>query len=349
MRGMQEGAAAARRDEVNVELVLVVAVVVVPVARDDGTHVRPALARNRGDLEEVLLLVLALEIGEHPGGLGKADDQVVVGRHPLGHGLEVVDLGAVEIFRELDVGAPDPPVVGQAERPIAAMLLALPAAYSVALLVGEPVARGAEQTVEGHEPIVPVVVARDGEELAGRVGRTVRPVERLDQALLVVLARSLRVALVATQDENVAVAQPPRAANVEAVLREQVGHRVGALEAVAGIGDVVDPVGAGLVGHDAFVGVGGIGVAIVVAAAQLLGAGRIGHRLHQALVGVLAEHGRDHRAHADARQQPRVVPRHHLGQPAQAQLPKRTELHFLSPVESIAQAREGRRCRPASG
>ena len=342
VRGVQERTAAARRNEMNVELVHVVAVVVVPVAGDHGPHVRAALAGNRRDLEEVLLLVLALQVGQHPGGLGEADDEVVVGRHALGHRLEIVDLRAVEVLGELDVRAPDPPVVGQVKRPVAAVLLTLPAADLVALGVGELVARGAEQAVEGGEPIIPVVVTRDGEQLAGRVVRIEGPVEGLDQALPVILARRLRIALVAAEDQHVAVPEPAGTADLQAVLGEQIRHRIGILEAVAHVGDVVDPVGTALVGHDAFVGVGGVRIAVVVAPAQLVVAGRIRDRLHQALVGVLAEHGRDQCAYADARQQPRVVPRHHLGQAPHAQLAKRTEFHPLPPVASLAWAR-GRR------
>ena len=328
---MQERAAAARRDEMNVELVQVIAVVVVPVAGDHRAHARAALAGNRRDLEEVFFLVLALQIGQHPGGLGEADDEIVVGGHALGHRLEIVDLRAVEVLGELDVGAPDPPVVGQVQRPVAAVLLALPAADPVALGVGELVARGAEQAVEGGEAIVPVVVARDREQLAGRIVRAVGPVERLDQAPAVILARRLRVALVAAHDQHVAVPEPARAADLQAVLGEQVRHRIGVVEAVADVGDVVDPVGAILVGHDALVGVGGVRIAVVVAPAQLVVARRIGDSLHQALVGILTEHRRDERAHADARQQPRVVPRHHLGQAPHAQLAKRTEFHPCLP------------------
>ena len=172
--------------------------------------------------------------------------------------LEVVDLRGVEILRELDVGAPDPPVVGQAQRPVAAMLLALPAADDVALGVGELVARGAEQAVEGVEAVVPVVVAGDGEQLAVGIGHGEGPVEGLQQPLLVFLARGLRVALVAAHDEDLAVAQVAGAAHVEAVLRQQVGHRVGGLEAVADVGDVVDPEGAGLVAGHALVRLAGV-------------------------------------------------------------------------------------------
>ena len=120
----------------HVELMGVVAVVVVPVAGDDSDDACAARPGNAGDLEEILLAILALQIGQHPGRLRQADDQVVLGAHLLGHAYEIVDLRGVEILRELDVGAPDPPIVREAQGPVAAMLLALPAADDVALGVG---------------------------------------------------------------------------------------------------------------------------------------------------------------------------------------------------------------------
>jgi hypothetical protein len=86
------------------------------------------------------------------------------------------------------------------------------------------------------------------------------------------------------------MAQVAGAADVEAVLRHQVGHRVGGLEAVAHVGDVVDPECAGLVACHALVRLAGVGIAVVVAGDQVLVLGRVGDRLHETLVGVLAEH-----------------------------------------------------------
>ena len=136
--------------------------------------------------------------------------------------------------------------------------------------------------------------------------------------------------------------QPAGAADVEAVLRQQVGDRVGGLEPIADVGDVVDPHGAGVVAGQALVRLGGVRIPVVVAGNQLLVLGRVGDGLDQALVGVLAEHRGDDRAHADARQQPRVVPRHHLGQLPHAQLPKRTQLDHepASPRRTIGRVRE---------
>ena len=287
---MQEGATASRRDEMHVELVGVVAVVVVPVAGDDSDDARAACPGNARDLEEVLLGILALQVGQHPGRLRQADDQIVLGAHLLGYALEVVDLGGVQVLRELDVGAPDPPVVGQAQRPVAAMLLALPTADDVAAGIGELVARGAEQAVEGVEAVVPVVIAGDGEQLAVGPRHRIGPVEGLQQPLLVFLAGGLRVALVAAHDQHFAMAQVAGPADIEAVLRQQIGHRVRGLESVAHVGDVVDPERAGFVARQALVRLAGVGIAVVVAGDQVLVLCRVGDRLHETLVGVLAEH-----------------------------------------------------------
>ncbi len=154
-----------------------------------------------------------------------------------------------------------------------------------------------------------------------------RPVVRRQQLLLVFLARGLRIALVAAHDQDLAVPQPAGLADVEVVLGEQVGDRVGGLEAVAHVGDVVDPEGAVLVGGDAPVRVG----SSWDRCSRSGSTGpcrrcRIRHGLDEALIGILAEYRGDDRAHADACQQPRVVPRHHLRQLPQAQLPQRTQL-----------------------
>src|SRR5262249_38262432 len=59
VRWMQECAAAAGGNEVHVELVRVIAIVMMPIAGNDGGYARSALAGNGRDLEEILFLVLA--------------------------------------------------------------------------------------------------------------------------------------------------------------------------------------------------------------------------------------------------------------------------------------------------
>ncbi len=274
-----------------------------------------------------------------------------LGLHLLGHGLEVVDLRGVEILRELDVGAPDPPVVGQAQRPVAAVLLALPAADDVALGIGELVARRAEQAVEGVEAVVPVVVAGNGEQLAVGLAHGERPVEGLQQALLVFLARGLRVALIAAHDQDFAVPQlarrrarrgcPGRADRpscrwARSRRRRRPRSRSRRRRSRRARCDL------------ALRRPQALEIAVVVARRQLLVVARIGDRLHQALVGILAEHGRDDRAHADARQQPRVVPRHHLGQAPHAELPKRAVFHIACLRSQSPDCRAARPGRPSA-
>ena len=77
----------------HVELVGKVAAVVVPVAGDHGHNAGAARTGDGGDLEEVLLLVLALQVRQQPGRLGQADDQVVLRAHLLGDGREIIHLG----------------------------------------------------------------------------------------------------------------------------------------------------------------------------------------------------------------------------------------------------------------
>jgi hypothetical protein len=123
-------------------------------------------------------------------------------------------------------------------------------------------------------------------------------------------------------------------------------------EAVADVGDIVDPERLVRVGGDAAVRILRVELGIVVALAQLLVVAWIGDRLHQALVGVLAEHGRDQRADAHAGEQPRVVPRHHFWQAPHAQLPQRAHFHaigsLLAPHTTLPYGAQ-LRYRPRSG
>ncbi len=324
---MQEGAAAAGGEEMDAELGRRVAVVVMPVAGEHGADLGPAHARDRRDLEEVLLLVLALEIGEHPGRLGHADDKLVVGAHFRRDRHEVVDLSDVEVFRELDIGAPDPPLVRQLQRPVAAVLLALPAADQVAAALGQPVARGAEQAVERLQTVVPVVIAGNCEQLALRLVAGQREGIGVLQPLAVFRPGRLRIALVAAHDQDIAVRQRARASQLQAILGEQVGHGIGRLEAVADVADVVDPECAGIVDGDALRRIAAGGAAVVVALHEIASDRRIGGRLDQPLVGILAEHRRYQRAHAHPRQQSRIVPANHLRQVTVDELLHRTFVH----------------------
>src|SRR3990172_347170 len=150
----------------------------VPVAGQDRAHLGARLARKHVDLVQVLVLL------EQPARLGQADDDLVVLAHAFADEIEIVALGVVEIALELDVRAPDPPIVRQLDRKIAAMLHAAPSADGSAYAAGDAIARGAEYAVERIEPVVPVMVARQGEQLALRLVRRIdgeRRVVRLDE------------------------------------------------------------------------------------------------------------------------------------------------------------------------
>ena len=82
--------------------------------------------------------------------------------HCLGDALKVEHLTGIEILRELNVGAPDPPVVRQPDREIAAVLRAHPAADAILRRAPEP--RLAEHVIEGTQAVIPVVVAGQYEQ-----------------------------------------------------------------------------------------------------------------------------------------------------------------------------------------
>ena len=155
-------------------------------------------------------------------------------RRPL---AEEVELGLVDEHVELDVDAPQPPAVRQLDREVAAALAGAPAADPAVL---------AEQAQEPGEPVVPVVVAGDGVHggvVAHRPGQC--GPERPLEPVLVVLGAGARVHLVAAEHQDVAAGQrrcstpsmPTPSDRRASVWR----HRHRRLEAVAGVGHVVDP------------------------------------------------------------------------------------------------------------
>ncbi len=160
--------------------------------------------------------------------------------HTPGDRLEVVDLRLVDVRFELHVGAPQPPVVGELDGEVAAALEGLPAADPAAL---------AEQAGEAGQAVVPVVVARDRQDLRrllGGVGEggAVGPLH----PVVVLAARRGGVDLVAAHEQDPGAGAEDRfpradlvAAQAEPLARQQPGHGVGGVEAVAEVGDVVDP------------------------------------------------------------------------------------------------------------
>ena len=238
--------------------------------------------------------------------------------HRFGDALEVEDLTGVEILGELDVGAPDPPVVRQADREIAAVLRAQPAADAIFRGVTE--ARLAEHVVERAEPVVPVVVAGQHEQQTPPVavggGRQRRRV-RHREALAVGGARRERIHLVAAHDQQLGCGQRADALEVDLRLADERGHRVGGIEAVAEVGDIVDPHRLA-VAELAQVG-------IVIAPDDRLHDLRreaVDGRLHDALVGVLPENLGHDGSPAGADQMGGAVPAHHLGERLEIDLPR---------------------------
>src|SRR6185312_13630126 len=98
----------------------------------------------------------------HPGWLRRAQDHLVARLHVRGHFGEVVQLRLVDVRRQLDIDAEQPPALRQFQREVAARLPRLPGTDGAAL---------AEQAHEAGEAVVPVVVARYRKQV--RPGRLV--------------------------------------------------------------------------------------------------------------------------------------------------------------------------------
>jgi hypothetical protein len=204
-------------------------------------------------------------------------------------------LGVVDVRPELLVDREQPPVGGQLDREVGPPLLGAPTA-------DVPVLAPREQAQEGGEPVVPVVVAGQGEQggLRARDRRLgqCRAVGPLHPALVGVAAGQ-RVDLIATHQQQPAAGQGGLA-ELELRLGHQVGHRVGGVEPVSQVGHVVEP--------DLAV----LGVRVIEPPAV--------HRVLQlALVQVGAEQDRQQRAQTRAEQEQR-------GQPADRSLRLEAEL-----------------------
>ena len=259
---VEEGAAAPAGDLLGgADLLLGAAVAVAGVVVEVAGHGQ--LRHDAGRAQDGPLQVGEVPVGggvavePGPGGDRGGQDQPVPGLGPLRHPGEVLELGLVDEAAGLDVDAPQPPVVRQLHGPVAAGLVGPPAADPAAL---------AEQAQEPGEPVEPVVVAGDGvQRRVGRRGpRQGRPPRALQPALVVVGA-GRRVHLVAPEHEDVAPGQAP----VEALgpqLAAADGGRHGGrgLEAVAGVGHVVDPhLVVGRVAQVGYARAGGLQLALV--------------------------------------------------------------------------------------
>ena len=134
MRGMQEGAAATGRDVL--ALAFDEARVMMAVAGEHGAQAmilfgKIGKARQVGEVRESRFGILGVDIG--PARLAGADDQARTGVHPFaGDMAEKIDLRLVDVAGQLDVGAPQPPAIGQGQGEIAPRLPRLAAAERAA-------------------------------------------------------------------------------------------------------------------------------------------------------------------------------------------------------------------------
>src|SRR5262249_137174 len=133
------GSAATRGDQVHVSkrFFLAVSAVMVPVAREDATELCPAPDRRADEAAQIFASAfLLLAAPGLPPCVRCAEDKAILLSHLYGNGAEVVYLAGVEQVVELDVSAPDPPVVWELDRKGAAVLAGLPIAEPHAALVG---------------------------------------------------------------------------------------------------------------------------------------------------------------------------------------------------------------------
>src|SRR5215211_6961638 len=158
--GREEERAAAARGDLVAAGGAGVAAIVVQVARDEH---RDAIAEDALLEEgEIALRDVAVELAiallVDPVRLGGAEDDAIVRRHRVGDLAEVLELRIVDVRLELDVDADEPPAVREPGGEVAARLVGLPAGEA-------PLAARAEETREGDEAVVPVVISRDREDL----------------------------------------------------------------------------------------------------------------------------------------------------------------------------------------
>ncbi len=237
---MGEGAAATAGDELDAKFIAGIPAVVMPIARQHREDLGAVLARQHADLVQVVVVVV------QPTRFGEAQNDLVARFGLVGHQVEIVALAVVEVIGELDVGTPNPPIVRKFDRKIAAVLVAAPAAELRTKAAGDAIAGGTEEGAERGEAIVPIVIAGNGEELALRFVGVEGPIIGIAEAVLVFLFCRVGVDLIAAHDEKAAGGEiVSDAFDLQAVLSQHVGHGEGGLEAVAEIGDIIDPYGAG--------------------------------------------------------------------------------------------------------
>ena len=221
-----------------------VAAVVVKVARQQQRDLGPA----RGQVIQQPHQVVGqpgravVGVGHHPLRLGQAEDHPLVRLHLLA--AEEPQLGLVEVAVQLGVDAEQPGPMGQLQGEVAARLRRHPAADARA---------PAEHLHEALQTVVPVVVAGHRQQVGRVLGH--RPARRRWQRQLVGIDQPAQVAVVvwaldrpdrrresaAAPGAGSTASHPVRRRRWSATARPGPGDRIGGIEAVAHVGDVVDP------------------------------------------------------------------------------------------------------------
>ncbi len=149
--------------------------------------------------------------------------------------VEVVELRLVDVRAELRINREQPPPSRQPDGEVTTGLPAAPAADLFSTVASE-------QSQEGTEPVVPVVVARQRIQRGRALRRRVRQrgLVRPDRLVVITAAGGRRIDLVAAHHQEMTTRQL-RAVDLERVLGQQIRHRVRRVEAVAEIRDVVEP------------------------------------------------------------------------------------------------------------
>src|SRR6187551_1326210 len=194
MRGMEERATAARGDLLDA-LGIFVAFVEMQIAGEEYARLAPEdfLFEKARARELFVARVLRVGIFENPARLWHAEDEARGVVHAGCDLLEVLHLRLVEISPELQVDGEQPPVRRKREREIAARL--------ARGTPGKATFRPAERARKGHQTVVPVMVARNGEYIGVGPSRESEFVRGLG-ASVVFGAGRIRIDLVAPEHQH---------------------------------------------------------------------------------------------------------------------------------------------------
>src|SRR5262249_2479829 len=204
--------------------------------------------------------------------------------------------------------AEEPPVSGQLEREVAAVLSRRP--------TGEPASayRRAEESRKRAQPVIPVVIAGDRKNVwrLVRISGAERAFVWRDQSTLVLAPAGRGVDLVATENEKVttygSTLPPGLARELQHGLRRSVGDGIDGVPPVPGVAHVVDP---DLVACALAVSAGTAGVVLVVNRVVIERRLACRDRLHETRIRALSNHERGELLCAGHEQLARIEPTHH--------------------------------------